>query len=167
MTIGAHPMSLIRGQLPEGTVTSEDLWRLPNNSRVEAAGMVIARQRPATAKGILFMLLEDEWGTINLIVPPPAYDRHRMATRMAPFVRVAGRLERRDANMNIVVEGLWRLERPDLPVAELRTIEPPVERETGRGRESEQVPEELPAAVGFEDLGAVMPPPHSFGRRGR
>ena len=146
MTIGAHPMSLIRGQLPEGTATSEGLWRLPSNSRVEAAGMVIARQRPATAKGILFMLLEDEWGTINLIVPPPAYDRHRMAARMAPFVRVAGRLERRDANMNIVVEGLWRLERPDLPVAELRTIEPPVERETGRDREGEEAAEELPAA---------------------
>jgi error-prone DNA polymerase len=166
MTLGAHPMSLIRGQLPEGTATSQELWMLPNNSRVEAAGMVIARQRPATAKGILFMLLEDEWGTINLIVPPPAYDRHRMATRLAPFVRVSGKLERRDANMNIVVDGLWRLERPDLPLADVRTIEPPVERETGRERE-EEPGEQLAMAVGFADLGAVMPPPHSFGRRGR
>ena len=164
MTLGAHPMGLIREQLEEGTATSESLWRLPNNARVEAAGMVIARQRPATANGILFMLLEDEWGTINLIVPPPAYDRHRMAARGAPFVRVAGKLERRDANMNVVVDGLWRLDRPDLPLAEVRTIEPPTERETGREREAEA---ELPAAVGFADLGAVMPPPHSFGRRGR
>ncbi len=166
MTLGAHPMSLIRGQLPEGAATSESLWRLPNNSRVEAAGMVIARQRPATANGILFMLLEDEWGTINLIVPPPAYDRHRMATRTAPFVRVAGKLERRDANMNIVVDRLWRLERPDLPLADVRTIEPSVERETGREHEEEGA-KQLPLAVGFADLGAAMPPPHSFGRRGR
>ncbi len=166
MTLGAHPMSLIRNQLSEGTATSAELWALPNNSRVEAAGMVIARQRPATAKGILFMLLEDEWGTINLIVPPPAYDRHRMAARTAPFVRVAGKLERRDANMNIVVDRLWRLERPDLPLADVRTIEPPVGRETGH-EPGEEPTEALPAAVGFEDLGAVMPPPHSFGRRGR
>ena len=96
--------------------------------------MVVARQRPATANGIVFMLLEDEWGTINLIIPPPVYDRHRMAVRTAPFVRVAGKLERRDANMNIVVDGSARLERPDLPLADVRPIEPPAERETGRDR---------------------------------
>ena len=62
------------------------------------AGLVVARQRPATAKGVTFMLLEDEWGTINLIVPPPVYQRHRLAVRAEPFVLATGRLERRDGH---------------------------------------------------------------------
>ena len=174
MTLGAHPMSLIRPQLAGEPADSKSLWQLRTDSRVEVAGMVIARQRPATAKGVLFMLLEDEWGTINLIVPPPAYDRYRLAARTAPFVRVAGHVERRDANLNVVVARLERLDRPDLPLADVRPIEPPVHRETGRepGREgADTPPAELPAAVaaggGMAELGAALPAPHSFGRRGR
>ena len=119
MTLGTHPMSLMRPQIRGEQADSRSLRQLPNNSRVEVAGMVIARQRPATAKGILFMLLEDEWGTINLIVPPPVYDRHRMVARVAAFVQVAGRLERRDANMNVLVDRLEQLDRPDLPLADV------------------------------------------------
>ena len=52
---------------------------------VEVAGMVVARQRPETAKGIVFMLLEDERGTVNLIVPPPVYERCRAAVRAATW----------------------------------------------------------------------------------
>jgi error-prone DNA polymerase len=55
---------------------------------------VVARQRPGTAKGIVFILLEDEFGTINLIVPPPVYERHRLIVRSEPLVLAAGRLER-------------------------------------------------------------------------
>ncbi len=169
MTIDTHPMSLIRPQLPGDPETSETLWRLPTNTRVAVAGMVVARQRPATAKGIVFMLLEDEWGTINLIIPPPAYDSNRMAVRTAPFVHVAGRLERRDANMNVVVDEIRRLERPDLPLAPVRTIEPHAQRETGRDA-GEAPPARVAAAgggrpAGLADLGAAAPRPHSFGRR--
>ena len=100
--------------------------------RVRVAGLVVARQRPATAKGILFMLLEDEHGTINLIVPPQVYAKHRMVARTGPLLCARGRLEHRGANINVVVEGLERLHRPDLPPAEVRQIEPSVGRETGR-----------------------------------
>jgi error-prone DNA polymerase len=171
MTLGSHPMSLMREQLAGGLADSRELWELPTDSRVEVAGMVIARQRPATAKGILFMLLEDEWGTINLIVPPSAYDRYRMVARVAAFIRVAGKLERRDANMNIVVDRFEQVERPDLQLAEVRPIEPPVHRETGRDPQRDEVSAQLPlvAAGGgaMADLSAVLPAPHSFGRRGR
>jgi error-prone DNA polymerase len=122
---------------------------------VTVAGLVVARQRPATANGVTFMLLEDEWGTINLIVSPSVYQRHRLAVRMEPFVLASGRLERREGTLNIVVEQIRGLDRPDLPRAEVRTIEPPAGRETGR---------EEPAIA---DLRAVVPVPHSFGRRGR
>ncbi len=112
MTLGTHPMGLIRPELDEELVASMSFEALPNYSRIRVGGMVIARQRPATANGILFMLLEDEWGTINLIVPPPAYRRHRLIASAAPFVIADGRLERVGANRNVVVDRLERLDRP-------------------------------------------------------
>ena len=122
------------------------------------AGLVVARQRPATAKGVTFMLLEDEWGTINLIVTPPVYERHRLIVRTEPFVLIEGRLERRSGVTNVVVDTLRALEQPDLPRAQVKQIEPPPGRETGRPQE------QLAATAG--DLRAVLPTPHSFGRRG-
>jgi error-prone DNA polymerase len=159
MTLGAHPMSLIRPALAEGLAASDTLPSGRNRSSVRVAGMVIARQRPATANGVLFMLLEDEWGTINLIVPPPVYRRDRLVARAAPFVLATGRLERRDANLNVVVARLERLDRPDVPLADVRPIEPSVRRETGR--------DPRPEADEVAELAAALPPAHSFGRRGR
>jgi error-prone DNA polymerase len=165
MTLGVHPMSLIRRGLGDGYVTSEQLGELNDGTAVRVAGMVVARQRPATAHGVLFMLLEDEVGTINLIVAPAVYERHRLAARTAPLLRVSGRLERRGPNLNVVAGSLHQLERPDVPLADVRTIEPPRERETGRDE-----PRTAAAAAGggdVADLGAVLPAAHSFGRRGR
>ena len=71
----------------------------------EVAGMVVARQRPATANGVVFMLLEDERGTINLIVPPPVVERRRLAVRTSGFVLAAGKLEHREGTTNVVVYG--------------------------------------------------------------
>ena len=70
------------------------------------------------------MLLEDEHGTINLIVPPPVHDRFRLAVRSEPLVLATGRLERREGTTNVLVDRIERLERPDLPRAEIRHIEP-------------------------------------------
>ena len=55
---------------------------------------MVARQRPGTAKGIVFLLIEDEFGTVNLIVPPPVYERHRLLVRSEPLMLATGRLER-------------------------------------------------------------------------
>ena len=154
MTLGEHPLGIMRPSLPERVATSAALARLPDRSQVEVAGLVVARQRPATANGILFMLLEDELGTINLIVPPRVYARYRLVARTGPLLIARGRLERRGANVNVVVDRLERLHRPDLPPAEVRHIEPPVRRETGREPE------------GARDLEAALPAVHSFGRRG-
>jgi error-prone DNA polymerase len=174
MTLGAHPMSLIRPELDDELASSHTLPSGRNRSSVRVAGMVIARQRPATANGVLFMLLEDEWGTINLIVPPPVYRRDRLVARGAPFVLAAGRLERRDANLNVVVARLERLDRPDLPLADVRHIEPPPGRESGRRAASpargKERPRRLAAGAGgaeIADLAAALPAPHSFGRRSR
>jgi error-prone DNA polymerase len=128
-----------------------------DGSAVEVAGLVVARQRPATAKGVVFMLLEDESGTTNLVLPPPVFERYRGVARTAPLLQAVGRLEHRQGAINVVVSRLERLERSDLPLAEVRTIEPPFSRETGRTRgDWEPIPEEL---------AAVAPAAHSFGRR--
>jgi error-prone DNA polymerase len=168
MTLGAHPMALMRPSLDEGLVRSAELEQARDGTFVEVAGMVVARQRPATAHGVVFMLLEDEMGVINLVVLPPAYERHRLAVRTASFVRVAGRLERREGVTNVVVSELEALATPDLAVAEVRPIEPPTERETGRPAEPDRDDVRRRAAVagGAMELEAVAPNPHSFGRRG-
>jgi len=166
-----HPMALLRGELAESVASSADLDRARDGARIEVAGMVVARQRPATARGVVFMLLEDELGTINAIVPPPVYERHRMVVRTASFVRIAGRLERRDGTLNVVASTLDSLSRPDLPAAEVRHIEPPHYRETGKagGRDAAaaQGARSGDGQAALSDLGAVLPAAHSFGRRGR
>ena len=68
--------------------------RSTHGTRVRVGGLVVARQRPGTANGIVFILLEDEYGTINLIVPPPVYERHRLTVRTEPLMLVEGKLER-------------------------------------------------------------------------
>jgi error-prone DNA polymerase len=94
LTLGSHPLALLRPGLPEGMVTCRDLETLPHGARVSIGGLVVARQRPGTAKGIVFVLLEDEFGTINLIIPPPVYERERLTVRTEPLMLAEGRLEK-------------------------------------------------------------------------
>jgi error-prone DNA polymerase len=160
VTLREHPMELLRPALPDDLRTSRELDSHPHRRRVRVAGLVVARQRPATAKGVTFMLLEDEHGTINLIVPPPIHERFRLAVRAEPLVLVTGRLERREGTVNVLVDRIERLERPDLPRAKVRHIEP---RRTWSGEAGEG----LPGTEEEADLRAVAPAAHSFGRRGR
>ena len=97
-----HPLSLVRDQLPLDTVTSDRFADLSQHAIVRVAGLVTARQRPATAKGYVFVLLEDESGPINVIVKPPIYERDRSTVRTEPFILVQGRLQKDGATMNVV-----------------------------------------------------------------
>jgi error-prone DNA polymerase len=145
MTTEKHPMKLLRPSLDRALARTSDLEHLAHASTVEVAGMVTARQRPETANGITFLLLEDERGQINLIVPPPVYDRHRSVVRTAPLIRARGRLERREGTINVVVSDL----------ALLGT------------NISRRRPEELkrPRDLAVAELRAAVPAGHSFGRR--
>jgi error-prone DNA polymerase len=109
LSVGVHPLELLRPHLPEGVLSSEDLARCPNRASVSIAGMAVARQRPATAKGVVFMLIEDELGTVNLIVPPSVYDRHRAIVRGEPLILAHGRFERVERNQNVLVGRLETL----------------------------------------------------------
>ncbi len=114
MTLGEHPLGLMRRELGDELRRSSDLGRIEDGTVVEVAGMVVARQRPETAKGIVFMLLEDERGTVNLIVPPPVYERHRAAVRASPLLRAKGRLERREGTINVLVFEFAELRRTQM-----------------------------------------------------
>jgi len=109
LSVGVHPMDLLRPHLPAPCVSSEELAAVPHGARIAVAGMAVARQRPATAKGVVFMLLEDEHGQINLILPPQVYEAHRAIVRAEPLLLARGRFERVDRNENLVVESLESL----------------------------------------------------------
>jgi error-prone DNA polymerase len=166
VTLGEHPLEVMRSELSD-VVRTDELPNWRDGADITVTGMVVARQRPATAKGIVFMLLEDEAGVVNVIVPPPVYERCRLAVRTASFASVAGKLERREGVVNLVARSVERLA---VPVAgtggEVRTIEPPAERETGRS-ETEELPAVAAAGGGAtREIAVVAPKPHSFGRRG-
>jgi error-prone DNA polymerase len=181
VTLDRHPMELLRTGLSSEVLSSDGIARTRHGVRVKVAGMVVARQRPATANGVVFMLLEDERGTINLIIPPPVVERFRLAVRTSGFVLAAGKLEHREGTTNVVVSRIERLTPAELPAVPTRELEPPVQRETGRPPEGEPEPAMAGASAvglskrGFEgvreaamaELAASLPAPHSFGRRGR
>jgi error-prone DNA polymerase len=109
LSIGVHPMELLRPHLPAGVLSSHDLGQAPDRADVAVAGMAVARQRPSTANGVVFMLLEDEFGQMNLIVPPPVYERYRAIVRGEPLVLARGTFERVERNQNVVVRTLETL----------------------------------------------------------
>ena len=109
LSVGTHPLTLLRPHLPPGTLSSPELAEAQHGSPVAFAGLAIARQRPATAKGIVFMLLEDEHGQVNLIVPKDVYERHRAIVRSEPLLLAHGRFERVERNRNVLVSSLESL----------------------------------------------------------
>jgi error-prone DNA polymerase len=113
VTVGEHAMAVLRKRLTAPKLaTSAQLARLPSGCAVTVAGLVIARQRPGTAKGTMFLLFEDELGTINLIVGRAVYERHRHLARAEPLLLARGRLERSEEGVvNVIVRELEPLER--------------------------------------------------------
>ncbi len=159
MSLDRHPMELMRDEVDPALLRSTDLEGVADGSEVEVAGMVVARQRPETAKGIVFMLFEDERGVVNLIVPPPVYERHRALVRAAPLLRARGRLERREGIVNVLVAEVAPLERTPQPRRRAEKATPDSEI----GPSAVRLLRERAVA----ELRAVAPAGHSFGRRGR
>jgi error-prone DNA polymerase len=135
LSVGVHPLELLRAHLPAGVISSRDLEQEPDRAQVLIAGMAVARQRPATANGVVFMLIEDEFGAVNLIVPPTVYDKHRAIVRGEPLILARGRFERIERNQNVLVRSLETL-----------------------GPLARRVSEET-------DIGAGLPGAHHFGHR--
>ncbi len=104
LSLTAHPMSLLRTELDAmNAVKAETLYRLRQGTFVRVAGLVLIRQRPSTAGGILFVTLEDETGVANLIVRPQVYERFRAALRGAVALVVDGRIERQGEVVHVQI----------------------------------------------------------------
>jgi error-prone DNA polymerase len=175
IALGKHPLELMRPGLDPELLRSADLERVADGSTVEVAGMVVARQRPGTAKGIVFMTLEDERGIVNAIVPKRVYERHRATVRSAVMVRARGRLERREGVVNVLVDRVEPLEsgesRPQQPSRGGESVG----KGLGRGGSAAPPPPRRPSTepdprrareLAVAELRAVAPAGHRFGRRG-
>lgn len=95
LTTGPHPMKLLRAQLPNAW-RAADLVQAPHGTTVEIAGNVICRQRPGTAKGFVFISLEDETGVSNAIVTPALFERLRLLITEEPFLSIHGEVQNSD-----------------------------------------------------------------------
>lgn len=115
VTTGAHPMKLIREQIPEVT-RAVDLLEKANGELVLIAGLVICRQRPGTAKGVVFISLEDETGVANAVVDPPMFERNRLTITQEPFLKIQGRVQHRHGTIHIQAQRIQRF-----PYQELQT----------------------------------------------
>jgi error-prone DNA polymerase len=112
LTIGPHPMALHRNTLAlRGVLRAADLPQARNGRRVRVAGMVITRQRPGTAKGFVFLTLEDETGISNVIIRPDLFDRQRSEAIRQPFLIVDGVLQHQDGVLSVRAERLEGLDR--------------------------------------------------------
>lgn len=107
-----HPMSFVRATLTEGIAPTHMLTNLPDRALVQVAGMVVVRQQPGSAKGFVFLLLEDEFGLANVIIRPALYEANRALVRGEPFIIVRGTLERRDGTTNIMAQSFTPLAAP-------------------------------------------------------
>jgi error-prone DNA polymerase len=109
LSVGIHPLELLRPHLPSGTLSSTQLRGLQHGANAQFAGLVVARQRPSTANGVVFMLLEDEHAQVNLVIAPQVYERFRAMVRGEPLLLVRGRYEHSDRNRNVLVRELVSL----------------------------------------------------------
>jgi error-prone DNA polymerase len=102
LTTGPHPVALIRDQLRAQNIwPAKTLTSAPNNQQLSVAGLVICRQRPGTAKGHLFISLEDETGITNAFVPAPTFQKYRLVITQEPFLILHGRLQNIDNVISI------------------------------------------------------------------
>jgi error-prone DNA polymerase len=105
LSLKAHPASFMRARLSaRGILRSEALRSVKNGERVTVAGLVLVRQRPGTARGVIFMTLEDEAGIANIIVWPKVFERLRALVIGARFVAVTGKLQSESGVIHLIAE---------------------------------------------------------------
>jgi error-prone DNA polymerase len=111
LTTGPHPMTYHRAILrSEGILSAMDLLQRPSNQTVRIAGCVIARQRPGTAKGFVFLSLEDETGIANVILTPDVFERDRVVVTRSRFLRIEGKLQNQDGVIHVKAQRIVPLD---------------------------------------------------------
>jgi error-prone DNA polymerase len=117
LSIGKHPMRLLRPQVPQAW-RAADLRHAAHGIYLQVAGQVICRQRPGTAKGFVFISLEDETGVANAIVVPQLFERHRLLITSESFLIIEGQLQNLENVIHIKARHIAPLPGQDLHLAE-------------------------------------------------
>lgn len=115
ISLGDHPIGVLRERLPADWGDSRRITRMKQGRQVTCAGLVVARQRPATANGMVFVLLEDEHDLFNVVLTPPVAEEHSLTLRLSRLLEVTGRVERRGGTTSILAGSIspLRVERPE------------------------------------------------------
>ncbi|HUD51024.1 OB-fold nucleic acid binding domain-containing protein, partial [Parvibaculum sp.] len=107
LSLKAHPLSFLRNRLnARGAVVHSRLKEIDNNARVKLAGLVLVRQRPGTASGVIFATLEDETGIANIIIWPKTYERYRRIVLTSRLLAVKGRVQKEGMVIHVIADEL-------------------------------------------------------------
>ena len=152
-----HPLGLLRPRLPRRIRSTAEIPRIPDGTRIQVAGLIVCRQRPGTAKGITFLLLEDEIGLVNVIVYPDLYGERRHIVRGEPFLVIEGILKQSHNTTNLVAERIW-------PLAEARS-EFSIPHNLGQ-RDSAEIDvlaqQSEDGETGLDHVRQIAPPSHNY-----
>lgn len=113
-----HPLRPLRHLLhAQGLPTARELSELRDGAKARYAGLVICRQRPGTAKGVMFMTLEDETGFANIVIWKDVFAEHTVPLKTEPFLGVTGKIQKHDGVVHLISESFWipRLRTPPSP----------------------------------------------------
>ena len=120
-----HPLGAVRGRLAAiGLPTSEVVRNTPDGTKIRYAGVVICRQQPSTAKGVVFLTMEDEFGFVNVLIRPRVCEQFRYVLTTSPLLGITGRLQNQEGVVHLLAERLWRPvlgEQKQIEVAEPRS----------------------------------------------
>jgi error-prone DNA polymerase len=148
LSLKRHPLAFLRGELaqqgivPAGTLATLPDRYLTSERRVAIAGLVLIRQRPGSAKGVIFLTLEDETGIANLIVWPPILERFRRTVLGATLLYCRGRLQREEGVIHVVAEDLRDL------TPRLNTLRERTGAEASSSKSPFKLPERVPGPAG-------------------
>ncbi len=183
LSLKAHPVSFLRARLDEKKIMRhERLDSVPSGRRVDVAGLVLVRQRPGSAKGVIFMTLEDETGVANAIIWPKVFERYRALVLGSRLVRVSGRLQNEMGVIHVVAdriedltplladietegigdEGLANADEVRRPVIEIREKIKPRSRLAGLLKEVPQLRNDFEAMKRLEQSAKVLPKGRNF-----
>ena len=176
LTLRRHPLALLRPWLDRRVVKAERLAAIDDGRRVEVAGLVLVRQRPGTASGVIFITIEDESGVANLVVWPAVFERFRRIVLGAQLMLVRGKVQKEGLVIHIVAETL--IDRTDLlrrlaetdhdieaPVARADRVKPP--GDSGQHRRRRSTPFAAPLAHADHAKNSGPPDPRDPGQRSR
>jgi error-prone DNA polymerase len=99
-----HPLALLRRDIPEEVLTADQVRAQRDGAHIKTAGLVVCRQRPGTAKGFVFLLLEDETGVVNIVIRPDLYEARRSTIRGEPYLCIEGTVQLHSGTLNIIAQ---------------------------------------------------------------